>query len=113
MKVEFEKCMHISNELLAFCHLQGAEEYHLDVRMVNDVMVMMIKASPTHMSEDEMASLTMKLNAPRQRNVEQEFWDVMGESETACEMTLVGMLCDSAEISHRGNELAIKITRVI
>jgi hypothetical protein len=59
-----------------------------------------------------MQSVIKKLNAPRQREVEQEFWDIMGESEIDCEMTLVGMLCDEATVGYENGELSIIIKRL-
>jgi hypothetical protein len=112
MKAEFEKCTLIANELITYCHLRGADEYHLDFKVTKAATVFIIKATPTHMSDDEMKLLEAKLNTPRRREVEQEFWDIMGESEIDCQLTLVGMLCDGATIGYDNGELTIIIRRL-
>jgi hypothetical protein len=113
MKAEFEKCMLITSELIAYCHLRGADDYHLDLKVTKNETAFKIKAAPTQMDEEEMKLIIKKLNAPRQRDIEQEYWDVMGESEIDCEMTLVGMLCDGAEVEYQNGELTIGLKRYI
>jgi hypothetical protein len=112
MKAGFEKYMLIASELIAYCHLHGAREYHLDIKETASETNFKVAASPIVLNHDELESLKMKLNAPRHREVEQEFWDVMGESETECELTLMGMLCDETEAELNGNELIIKLKRL-
>jgi hypothetical protein len=112
MKAEFEKCTLIANELITYCHLRGADEYHLDFKVTKAATAFVIKATPTDMTDEEMETLNDKLNAPRRRDIEQEYWDVMGESDTDCELTLVGMLCDGATVGYENGELTIIIKRL-
>ena len=111
MKAEFEKKMKIASDLLSFCHICGAEEYHLDIRLKGDVADFIVKASPVDLSEGEIEQLLIKLNAPRHREIEQDYWALIGESEDYCELTLVGMMCDEAAVEYSGRELAITIKR--
>ena len=111
MKVEFEKTMLISSELLSYCHLMGADEYHLDIKVVSGVTVFAIKAFPTKMSDEDLKRLRKKLGTPRQREMEQEFWGLSGESETVSELTLVGMMSDEADVEYKDGVLSITIKR--
>jgi hypothetical protein len=111
MKLGFEKYMLMACELVTYCHLQGAGEYHLDMKEKANVTTFKVTAAPVAIGPEELEQLIKKLNAPRQRDVEQEFWDVMGESETQCELTLIGMLCDEASVTLNGDEITIRLVR--
>jgi hypothetical protein len=111
MKHEFEKQMKMASDLLSYCHLHGATEYHLDIKHKNNAAVFVVKASPATLSEESMLKLQKYLSAPRQKEMEQDFWELIGNSEEYCEMTLIGMMCDEAEAVLRGDELTITVVR--
>ncbi|MDR2559534.1 MAG: hypothetical protein LBC86_08355 [Oscillospiraceae bacterium] len=111
MKLEFEKKMKIASDLLSYCHLQGAAEYHLDIKVNNDSAVFVVKASPVKISDEDMKMLRKLLGAPRQKEMEQGYWELVGSSEEKCEMTLIGMMCDEAEAQLTGDELTITVVR--
>jgi HSP20 family molecular chaperone IbpA len=111
MKAEFEKKMKIACALLSFCHMHGATEFHLDIKINNDSAESVIKASPACISGEAMEEMRKKLSAPRHREIEQDFWALMGESEDYCELTLAGMMSDEAEAKCENGELTITIKR--
>jgi hypothetical protein len=111
VKIEFNKNMLIASELLSYCHLRGAEEYHFDMKLVDKNTEFVIKASPARVSDEEMETLLLNLNAPRQREMEQEFWELSGESENTSEMMLVGMMCDEARVEYEDGMLSIYLRR--
>ncbi|MDR2533045.1 MAG: hypothetical protein LBC82_09425 [Oscillospiraceae bacterium] len=111
MKLEFEKNMKMASDLLSYCHLQGAAEYHLDIKSTGDSTVFTVKSSPVNISEEGMEKLQKYLSAPRQREMEQDFWELMGNSEEYCEMTLIGMMSDEAEAVLSGDVLTIMVER--
>ena len=113
MKVEFEKNMMIASELLSYCHLQGADEFHLDVKVKDGATSFAIKAFPVHLSDEELEETRKKLNAPRQREMEQDFWGLSGESESTSELVLVGMMSDETGVECKENTLSITLTRFL
>ena len=70
-----------------------------------------INAFPVEITNEQLESLTKRLNAPRQREVEQDYWELMGESKDFSELTLVGMLCDDAEVVYNDKELSFTLRR--
>ena len=113
MKVEFEKHMHIAGELLSYCHSKGATEYHLDVKGLSDGTAFTISASPAVISDSDMELLNKKLSVPRQKEMEQNYWELSGESETSSELLLVGMMVDEVEVSYDGIALTIRLKRLL
>jgi hypothetical protein len=111
MKAEFEKTMLISSELLSYCHLRGASQFHLDIKIQDDETLFEIKASPTRLDEEEMETLVKDIGAPRRREIEQDFWVLSGESESSSELMLVGMMSDDTSVEYKDEELIITIHR--
>jgi hypothetical protein len=111
MKAEFEKTMFISSELLSYCHLRGASQFHLDIKIEEGETIFEIKASPAELSGEEMETLKKDIGAPRRKEIEQDFWGLSGESEDSSELMLVGMMTDDTSVEHSGGELSITIHR--
>jgi len=111
MRINFEITTKIATELLTYCHLHGADDYHLDIKIRKDSVSYAATASPVTIPDAELLRLKKLLNAPRQRDIEQEYWELMGESEDFCELTLIGMMCDEAIVTLADGELVITIIR--
>ncbi|MCL2392692.1 MAG: hypothetical protein FWC66_08845 [Oscillospiraceae bacterium] len=111
MRIKFEKTMKIASELLSYCHRMGASEFHLDITEGNHAVSLVIRAKPEHITIEAMERLRIALEAPRQREIEQDYWELMGEVEGSSEMTLLGMLCDETSVVYEGDELTITLVR--
>ena len=111
MKNNLEIALKISSDLMTYCHHHGATEYSTQISEGDDSITYIIHAYPVNMSEGQLEDLTTRLNAPRQRDVEHEYWELIGESEDFSELMLVGMSCDQAHISYDGANLTFTLRR--
>jgi len=111
MTTRFEKVMRISSELLLFCNINGAKELHLDITEGEKSVKLFVSAALKDFPGKKLEQLRRCLSAPRQREVEQDYWELIGETGPSCEMTLCGMLCDAAVIDYDGERLTIMMTR--
>ena len=111
MKTKFEKVTAITSELLSYCHQYGASEFHIDISEEIGSVTLVIGTSTESISDVELESLRQCLSAPRQREVEQDYWELIGGTESSSELTLIGMLCDEACVEYDGRRLTITLTR--
>ena len=111
MKNNLEIALKISNDLMTYCHHHGAKDYETKVTEGNESITYIVTASPVTITEKQLENLQKKLNAPRQRDVEHEYWELIGESEDFTELTLVGMSCDEAKIEYDGANLTFTLQR--
>ena len=111
MKGEFEKGLHLIGEMLSYCHRKGAGEFHIDITTENRVITLTIKGSPIDISNVDMNMLLKMLNSPRQRDIEEYYWSLSGESECYSELQLVGMMSDEANVEHSDKTLTITLKR--
>ena len=111
MKNNLEIALKISSDLMTYCHHHGATEYDTKISEGDDAITYIIHAYPVKMSKDQLDDLTKRLSAPRQRDVEHEFWELIGESEDFSELMLVGMSCDESKIDYDGANLTFTLKR--
>jgi hypothetical protein len=111
MKTDFEKTMHITSELLSYCHIKGACDFCLDIAVLEDDFTQYkIKASPARLSEKDLSLLKKQLDTPRRPEMEHEHWGLSGESENFSELSLLGMMTDNAVVEYDEANFFISIT---
>jgi len=111
MRNKLEIALKISSDLMKYCHHHGAKDYETKISEGEDSILYVISAHPVTVTENQLEKLTKKLNAPRQREIEREYWELIGESEDFSELTLVGMSCDEARISYEESKLRFTLLR--
>ena len=111
MKNNLEIALKISSDLLTYCHHHGATEYDTKISEGTESILYIIHAYPVALTDDQLADLTKRMNAPRQRDVENDYWELIGESEDCCELMLVGMTCDEVRIDYDGANLTFTLLR--
>jgi len=111
MKNKFELALKITSDLMKYCHNHGAKEYTTKMSECDDAISFLVQAHPVKISDAQFEDVNKKLHAPRQRDVENDFWELIGESEDFCELTLVGMSCDSAEVVYENEYLTFTLLR--
>jgi len=111
MKNNLEIALKISSDLMTYCHHHGATDYSTQISEGEKSILYMIQAYPVHITEEQHTELTKRLNAPRQRDVEHEYWELIGESEDYSELMLVGMSCDEARIDYDNATLTFTLLR--
>jgi len=108
-----EKCMRIVSDIVGFCHSEGAEDIQISIShdKKNNASGIAIGCLIPGLSPKTVSFLTGVLNSPRQHEVEHDYWLLDGDSEMPSELTLTGMMIDSAEVSYENGFLTIRITR--
>ena len=111
MKNNLELALRISHDLIAYCHRHGATEYEMKISEGKESMLYMIQASPVEISDEQMEILVKNLKAPRQAELENDYWELIGESEDYSELMLAGISCDEADIEYRNNAITFTLLR--
>lgn len=102
-----EKCMKIMEELVSFCAKRGSRDIDMNLHFENKISVISIVAPNTVISNDDIEFLTEALHSDRQHEVEECYWCISGEDYFGDELTLAGVMIDSAEIFYDGNILKV------
>lgn len=111
MKFIIEKNIRILDELVSYYNKLGNKDIHIDMREEGNEHHLFVSGEVKNMSEEELLNLKLLLTTPRQREIEEYYWQLGGESSFDCELTLVGMMIDEAKISYKNNILSITVIR--
>ncbi len=112
MKLRYEKNIRVLTNLMGYCRLLGAQNFSVDFTMDGSVSVIEVRAGIAAVDSACLAELSKTLNIPRQREVEQYYWNVSGEEEIDDELALVGMMVDRAAVQYANGVLTIRCERV-
>lgn len=112
MKFRLEKNLKIINELIAYCYKIGSSDVNVHIQTTDKSTIFNVLSIVDNLSDTLLEDLTKTLNTKRQREVEQYYWNLGGESEFDSEISLVGMMIDRAIIKYELNELSIEILRI-
>lgn len=111
MKFKVEKNLKIITELMSFCYHFSAKDITVNIKTIDNISNITLDAVIENFPKDDYDNLVQTLSIPRQHEVEQYYWQLGGESEFDCELSLIGMMVDSANISYENNKLHIELQR--
>ena len=112
MKLEYEKNIRIMNDLMGYCHFLGAYHMQVEFSLENDQSTITLKADVPNITEKQAKEMEELLNIPRQREVEQNYWNISGEEEISAEMNLAAMMIDNAKVQLKGQRICIWVQRL-
>ena len=112
MKFKVEKNLKIITELMSFCYHFSAKDITVNIKTIDNTSNIILDAVIEKFPKDDYDNLVQTLSIPRQHEVEQYYWQLSGESEFDCELSLIGMMVDSANISYENNKLHIELQRL-
>lgn len=106
------KSIKLISELADFVFKAGADEFVVDFKEKDKEIKISIESKIENLDLSYLETLK-GLNTNRQSEVEEYYWELVGESNTSQELTLVGMMIDKAEYSYENDILKITVYRHI
>lgn len=111
MKLKLEKNLKIINEMVTYFKKLGNKDIHIDFTSDETKSLFLISGDVTNISNEKLNDLSNILNKPRQPEVEECYWQLNGESEIECEVTLIGVMIDSAKVEYNNGILTVELLR--
>jgi hypothetical protein len=113
MHNEIQKTTKIIDEISSLLVNNGSLEIDIKLRLNNVCTKIFITDYNTRLNQEQIDSLSQFLNIPRQTEVEEYYWGLMGETSDDDEMFLVGSMIDSAKFELKDGNLYIEIVRTL
>ncbi|MDL2324340.1 hypothetical protein LJC61_04220 [Ruminococcaceae bacterium OttesenSCG-928-A16] len=111
MKLRFEKNIRILTDILGHCHFLGGNICHTDFSLLPTHSHIVVQAEIPNLSSKAIADTHRTLNIPRQKDLEQNYWNISGEEAIDGELMLAGIMVDTASVSYDGKILTIDVVR--
>lgn len=101
----------IAEELILFAYKYGAENINLNINNKDEETLISIEATNVNLTSEILETINNLLNVPRCNEIEEYYWNLTGESDIDCELSIIGAMCDKFKITLNNNNLEIKLTR--
>ena len=111
MKFKLEKSLRIITELIGFYNTKGAHDIKIEFNNTSKLSRYFFSAKTSPISPDEVTALLETLNLPRQHEIEEYYWNLEVDSDYDSELSLIGMMIDSALVDYKNNILTIELIR--
>lgn len=112
MKFKFEKNLKIINELMTYLHKLGCNDIHVNMCTKENSTIFLLWGETPNFSEENLNILVNALNIQRQHEIEEYYWNLLGEYETDNQLSIIGMMVDKSEVTLNNNILNIKLIRI-
>lgn len=99
----------IAEELILFCYRYKANDINLSIKNKETHTKIIIEARGIKINTETITTMEKLLNVPRSAGMEEYYWNLTGESDIDCELSIIGTMCDSAEIKYEDKEETLKI----
>ncbi len=111
MNNEIQKTTKIVDELCSLLMCKGSTEIDVKLKLNDCCTTIFITDYNTNLSNDEINNLSKFLNIPRQPEVEEYYWGLMGETSDDDEMFLLGSMLDTAKFELKNANLHVELIR--
>ncbi len=111
MRHETKKICKIVDELTTLLLKDDTDEVDFKIKKDDKKTLIKIIDYNTRYSSDEVEYIRECLSVERQQEVEEYYWQLAGESDNDCELTLVGAMIDDVTITFEKGNLYIDIVR--
>lgn len=109
MRFKKEKLIKLMNELINFCVDIGMHD--LDINFKCQTGEITVSGYVENPPMKELEDLEEILNAPRQEELEEYYWVLIGDGHGMQELEMVGVLVDNGSITYEDKILTIYICR--
>ena len=113
MQNEVKKITKLVDEVTSLLMRNGSNDINVHIKRNSDLSTITIIDYDSSYPDDEIASLNDVLNIQRQYEVEEFYWELMGDDSHEDELFLVGSMVDSATVNKIGKDLHIVMYRYL
>ncbi len=106
-----QKLLRVLNELLHYYFDLRMEDISIEILQGKTESSMILSGYPSIVDREELQELSKQLNKPRQEELEEYYWNLVGTVDSSEQMNLVSMLIDSANVELDDGKLTIQVYR--
>lgn len=113
MHNEIQKTARIVDEIVSLFLKKGSNDIDIKIKRKIDYTHIILTINNSSISDDAVDRLDEFLNIQRQSEIEEYYWELMGETSNEDELFLIGSMVDSATVKKNDNTLYIELIRKI
>lgn len=111
MSYKREKLIKIMNELVNFCMKINMEDFNIDFSFSKGRVKISVEGYCANPPLDKLENLNRILNLPRQEELEELYWSLMGDCHEEEDLEMIGIMVDRGVVEYKDNIVKISIYR--
>ena len=111
MKYEVQKISKITEEMLNFFFINYTDKINISIENADDAYIIVFQSDNVKCSEKRIMEINKLLNVQRQHEIEEYYWQLVGNDPGDEEYNLIGMMVDEAKVEFESPHLKIKLSR--
>ena len=111
MKHSRKRNNRIAEELILLAYRYGAKDINLNIKNRESTTIIIMEASEINIEKSKLELINKLLNVPRCSEMEEYYWNLTGESDVDCELSLIGVMTDYVKVNLKNNILKIELYR--
>ena len=100
MKHEKMRIIKILDEIISFSFKKDATDMNINIRFDEEKFIIQFKDNSKEVTQEEIDEIEELINVDRQPEMEEYYWELIGQQDYADEFTLVGLMADKANIDY-------------
>ncbi|PRX24192.1 hypothetical protein BX659_12416 [Orenia metallireducens] len=104
MKHEKMKIIKILDEILSFSLNNQADEIDIKIKVNEEQTIIKFKDNSPNLNQDKLEEIEEMLNIEKQPEVEEYYWELIGQNDYCDELSVVGLMIDKAIITYKPQE---------
>lgn len=111
MSYKREKLMKIMNEIVNFCMKINMKDFTVDYSSHGTITKMSVEGYCENPPIEKLKRLEQILNRPRQEELEELYWSLMGDPHEKDDLEMIGVMVDRGKVEWEDNIVKISIYR--
>lgn len=112
MRHEVKKICKIVDELTTVLLTDDTDEVDFKIKKASDRTIITITDYKTNYTQNDAEELMACFNVQRQHEVEEYYWQLVGECDEDSEFTIIGTMIDEAKIELKDGNMYITLIRM-
>jgi len=112
MRHEVKKISRMVDELTTLFLKEDTNELDFKIAITKEKCTIKIVDYHTNFDDVYIEQLSKRLNSQRQREIEEYYWQLAGETDEDDEITLICAMVDSAIVEKKDGNLMLELTRL-
>ena len=98
------KIIKIIDEILSVSFANQANEVDINVKVTGNQTRINFKGNCKSVTKEKLTEIEEMLNLEKQPELEQYYWELIGQNDYADELSIVGLMIDEAQVSYDPEE---------
>lgn len=111
MRTNIKKVTKIVDELTSYILLKKGTNISINILETQGKYVIKFYTENIILSKSDISDIKEALGTPRQKDMEEYYWQLGGLNQPEGELELIGMMTDDFSIAYENNKLSLELIR--